>query len=242
MAPFRRVLLGRRLASDETHHTKVNNFIGLAVFSSDALSSVAYATQEILASLSASSAVYLGPGIAAVGVAGILGMSVPVAFAIVGLLAILGTSYRQTIIAYPGGGGAYIVAKDNLGESPALVAGASLLTDYVLTVAVSVSSGIAAVTAALPGLRGLNVTLTIVAIIFICVANLRGVKESGALFSIPTYGFIASMMLMLGIGFSRWVFGGNVPLPAPTAEQAAHAVEAVQNLSGIALIWIFMRA
>src|SRR5512145_1235349 len=138
MPDFRRTLLGRRLASDETHHTKVNNFVGLAVFSSDALSSVAYATQEILASLSTSGASLAG-GLVLAGGASLFGLSVPVAIGIVGLLAILGTSYRQTIIAYPGGGGAYIVAKENLGEGAALVAGASLLTDYILTVATSVS-------------------------------------------------------------------------------------------------------
>ena len=131
MPELKRFLLGRRLTSDETHQTKLNNFVGLSVFSSDALSSVAYATQEIMASLSMA----LPHGVAAVSVAGfvqpLFGMSIPVALGIVGLLLILGISYRQTILAYPTGGGAYIVAKENLGELAALVAGASVLTDYI---------------------------------------------------------------------------------------------------------------
>ena len=152
MADFRRLILGRRLASDETHHTKISNPIALAVFSSDALSSVAYATQEIMASLSLAlghggAAAATGVGVAA---AAIYGISVPVAAGIVLLLVMLAFSYRQTILEYPGGGGAYIVAKDNLGEMAALTAGASLLIDYILTVAVSVSSGVAAITAAVP--------------------------------------------------------------------------------------------
>ena len=152
MFNLRRILLGRRLASEETHHTRISNPIALAVFSSDALSSVAYATQEIMASLSSSMGHALGAG-ALAGAAGyaIYGWSIPVALGIVALLAILAISYRQTILAYPGGGGAYIVAMDNLGDIAALTAGASLLLDYILTVAVSVSSGIAAIAASSPG-------------------------------------------------------------------------------------------
>jgi amino acid transporter len=239
MPDFRRTLLGRRLASDETQHTKVSNFIGLSVFSSDALSSVAYATQEIMASLS-TAGVGLTAGVVLAGGASIFGLSVPVAIGIVCLLTILAISYRQTIIAYPGGGGAYIVAKDNLGEGAALVAGASLLTDYILTVATSVSSGVAAITSAIPVLSGHNVLLTISAIVFVCVANLRGVKESGAFFAIPTYGFIACIMMLLSVGFSKWLFGFGGP--APTPEQVHHAIGNAQQVSGIAFIWIFMRA
>jgi amino acid transporter len=238
MFSFRRILLGRRLASDESHHARISNPIALAVFSSDALSSVAYATQEIMASLSM--AVQHGAGAAvAVGIAGhaIFGLSIPVALGIVGLLIILATSYRQTIKAYPGGGGAYIVAKDNLGEMPALVAGASLLVDYILTVAVSVSSGIAAITAAFPALSGHNVALTLLAIVFIAIMNLRGIKESGGLFAIPTYGFVACMLTLLGIGAFRWVAGHQV---------TPHEVQAVAHqgagVAGLALVWVFMRA
>ncbi|MBL0312249.1 MAG: APC family permease [Holophagaceae bacterium] len=238
MFNFRRLLLGRRLATDESHHARISNPIALAVFSSDALSSVAYATQEIMASLSM--ALQHGAGAAvAVGVAGhaIFGLSIPVALGIVGLLIILATSYRQTIKAYPGGGGAYIVAKDNLGEMPALIAGASLLVDYILTVAVSVSSGIAAITAAFPSFSGHNVALTLLAIVFIAIMNLRGIKESGGLFAIPTYGFVACMLMLLGIGAFRWVAGHQV---TPYEVQAvAHQGAGV---AGLALVWVFMRA
>ena len=242
MADFRRLLLGRRLASDETHATKISNPIALAVFSSDALSSVAYATQEIMASLSTA----LGHGgfAAAAGgaaAAAIFGMSIPVALGITLLLVILAFSYRQTILEYPGGGGAYIVAKENLGEMAAQTAGASLLIDYVLTVAVSVSSGIAAITAAVPALDGYNVFLTLVAIAFIAMANLRGVKESGRLFAIPTYGFISCMMVLLAIGFGRWMFGAPVHLE-PSSEQIHAAVGHASRLSGLIFIWVFMRA
>ncbi len=237
MPHFRRVLLGRRLASDETHHTKVNNFVGLAVFSSDALSSTAYATQEIMASLSMAAG-HSGTAIlAGAGAAWVYGLSVPVAMGIVALLVILGISYRQTIMAYPTGAGTYVVAKENLGELPALVAGSSLLVDYILTVAVSVSAGISAITSAIPVLHGHNVLLTVIAICFVAIANLRGVKESGALFSVPTYGFVAMMFLLIGTGFFRWVFGGD-----PTPAQAAQVVHDAQQLSGITIAWIFMRA
>lgn len=240
MVTFRRLLLGRRLASGDTQHTKVNNFVGLAVFSSDALSSVAYATQEIMASLA--TAIPHGAVAVAAGamVHPLFGMSVPVAFGIVGLLWMLGVSYRQTVLAYPTGGGAYIVAKDNLGEIPALVAGASLLIDYVLTVAVSVSSGVAAITAAVPFFQGHNVALTLTAIAFIAMANLRGVKESGALFSVPTYGFISLVMVLLAVGAARWILGA-APAESSTA-QVQQAMSQAQGASGLAMMWIFMRA
>jgi amino acid transporter len=241
MADFRRLLLGRRLASDETQHSKISNPIALAVFSSDALSSVAYATQEIMASLSMA----MGHGLAAAAAGGaaavIFGMSVPVALGITALLIILAVSYRQTILEYPGGGGAYIVAKENIGEAAAQTAGASLLIDYILTVAVSVSSGIAAITAALPALRGYNVLLTLLAIAFVATANLRGVKESGALFSIPTYGFLVFVLVLIGIGIVRWIAGAG-PVPTPTHEQVEAAAHHAPRLAGLAMVWLFMRA
>ena len=241
MADFRRLLLGRRLASDETQHTKISNPIGLAVFSSDALSSVAYGTQEIMASLSMALG-HGGVGIAAgVAASAVFGLAVPVAIGIVILLTLLAFSYRQTIMEYPGGGGAYIVAKDNIGEMAALTAGGSLLIDYVLTVAVSVSSGIAAITAAVPALGGYNVTLSLAAIAFIAMANLRGVKESGRFFAIPTYGFISCMMVLLAIGFGRWIFGAPL-IHEPTAEQVHVAAGHASSLAGLAFIWVFMRA
>lgn len=241
MADFRRLLLGRRLASDETHATKISNPIALAVFSSDALSSVAYATQEIMASLSTA----IGHGGAAAAAAGgaaafVFGLSVPVAMGITALLLILAFSYRQTILEYPGGGGAYIVAKENLGETAAQTAGASLLVDYILTVAVSVSSGIAAITAAAPSLQGHNVALTLLAIAFIAMANLRGVKESGALFSIPTYGFLVAILVLILIGAVRWIAG--TPVTGPTAHEVQVAVDHAPHLAGLSLVWVFMRA
>jgi amino acid transporter len=239
MLQFKRFFLGRRLASDETQHTQVSNFIGLSVFSSDALSSVAYATQEIMASLSLNL-----HGIAvttAVGAAihPLFGLSIPVAFGIVALLVVLGISYRQTITAYPGGGGAYIVAKENLGEISALVAGASLLADYILTVSVSVAAGVAAITAAVPLLQGANVALTIAFIVLVAVANLRGVKESGALFAVPTYGFVAAMLLLLVWGGARILMGGT---PAAMSAHAPQAASHASTFTGLAMLWIFMRA
>jgi amino acid transporter len=238
MQSLRRILLGRRLSSEETQHTKISNPIALAVFSSDALSSVAYATQEIMASLSGSLIQAAGAGILAGAVGhAIFGWSIPVALGIVGLLAILAVSYRQTILAYPGGGGAYIVAMENLGDLAALTAGASLLLDYILTVAVSVSSGVAAITAALPALEGHNVSLTLLAIGFIALMNLRGVKESGALFAIPTYGFVISIFLLLGYGTLKLAFIGG-----PSPVQVQQAAQQGSHLAGLTMVWVFMRA
>jgi len=236
MQPFRRLILGRRLASDETQHTKVSNFVGLSVFSSDALSSVAYATQEIMASLSSNLQGLAGISLAAAAAA-LYGMSIPVALGIAALLVVLGIGYRQTVMAYPGGGGAYIVAKENLGELAAQTAGAALLTDYILTVAASVSSGVAAITSAAPALGDHNVLITVVAIAFIAVLNLRGVKESGAFFAVPTYGFVLLIMVLLAVGFVKALLHGG-PTPVQVHESVQHAT----HLSGFALVWIFMRA
>src|SRR5262245_21965601 len=171
---WRTSLIGRPLPTADAPNETVGKFIGLAVFASDALSSTAYATQEILIILA-------GAGTVA------FFYSVPIAIAIVALLGIITLSYEQTIHAYPGGGGAYIVARDNLGELSAQVAGAALLTDYILTVAVSVSSGIAQVTSAFPTLYPWRVSLSVGCVLVIMIVNLRGVRESGAIFAIPTY-------------------------------------------------------
>jgi amino acid transporter len=180
----------------------------LAVFSSDALSSVAYATEESLR-------VLILAGTAA------LTLSVPIGLAIVVLVAIVAASYRQTILAYPQGGGAYIVVKDNMGTFPGLTAGAALLIDYVLTVAVSVAAGVAAITSAMPWLLPYRVVLGMVAVGGIAYANLRGVKESGAIFAVPTYLFIFSFLGMLGAGFVGFLSGGppvaEAPAPPPVA-------------------------
>jgi hypothetical protein len=187
---LKRILLGDPLATSEAAHQRISKTVALAVFSSDALSSTAYATEEILLALSAGGAAALVWGL-------------PVAFAVAGLLAIVAVSYRQTIYAYPSGGGAYIVAKENLGVGPGLVAGAALLVDYVLTVAVSIAAGVAAITSAFPSLYEHRVALGISLVAFITLANLRGVRESGALFAPPTYLFIFSVAALLLVAFFR---------------------------------------
>ncbi|MGH6690186.1 MAG: amino acid permease, partial [Gammaproteobacteria bacterium] len=192
MAPVRlhrvkRLLVGSPLLTAQGRHERLGKATGLAIFASDPLSSNAYATEAILLVL-----ILAGP------VA--LSYSLPIAVAIAALILIVIASYRQTIRAYPQGGGAYIVAKDNLGVFPSLVAGAALLTDYVLTVAVSVAAGVAAVTSAFPELFPFRVLLCVGAVILIAVANLRGVRESGRVFVIPTFVFVASILVMIGYG------------------------------------------
>ncbi|MEW5985888.1 MAG: APC family permease [Chloroflexota bacterium] len=187
---WRTLLIGNPLATADAPHQTIGKAIGLAVFASDALSSTAYATQEILIVLALA-------GTAA------FGYAFPIAIAIVTLLAIVTISYEQTIHAYPGGGGAYIVARDNLGELPAQTAGAALLTDYILTVAVSVSSGVAQITSAFPILFEYRVPIAVTFVLLIMLINLRGVKESGITFAIPTYFFLFMMFFTVGFGLLR---------------------------------------
>lgn len=182
--------IGRPLSTADAPHQTIGKAIGLAVFASDALSSTAYATQEILVILAAAGTMAFG-------------MAVPISIAIIILLGIVTVSYEQTIHAYPDGGGAYIVARDNLGEMPALIAGASLLTDYILTVSVSIASGVAQITSAFPDLYEYRVVLSVGFILFVMLINLRGVKESGAAFAIPTYFFVIMMFLTVGSGLIR---------------------------------------
>ena len=191
---------GRPLATADAPHQAIGKTVGLAVFASDALSSTAYATQEILLVL-------------AVAGAAAFAYALPISVAIVALLAIVTLSYEQTIHAYPGGGGAYIVARDNLGELPAQIAGAALLTDYILTVAVSVSSGVAQITSAFPHLYGHRVALAVSFVMLIGFVNLRGVKESGVVFAVPSYFFVVMMVTTVGIGLLRHFSGalGAVP-------------------------------
>jgi amino acid transporter len=191
---FRSWLIGRPLSTADAPHQTIGKLIGLAVFSSDALSSVAYGPQEILFILIAAGT-------------GALSYSFPIAIAIAILLAILTFSYEQTIHAYPGGGGAYIVARDNLGILPAQVAGASLLSDYVLTVSVSISSGVAQIVSAFPNLYPFRVELAVGFILFVMLINLRGVKESGIIFAIPTYFFLVMMVATGVIGIFRYFAG-----------------------------------
>lgn len=208
-------LLGRPLATADASHQTIGKLVGLAVFASDALSSTAYATQEIMMVLAA---------------AGTLAFSyaLPVAVAIMLLMTIVTISYEQTIHAYPGGGGAYIVARDNLGELPAQTAGAALLMDYILTVAVSVSSGVAQVTSAFAVLYPYRVWIAVALVMLIAVINLRGVKESGVAFAIPTYYFVLIMFLTVGVGLVRWLTGNlGVVINPPEMHHLTTAVGAI---------------
>lgn len=199
MVDIRRTIIGEPIATNQAIHQRLSKLKALAVFSSDALSSSSYATEAILLVLVAAGT-------------GALAISWPIALAIVALLLIVSFSYYQTIHAYPNGGGAYIVAKENLGIYPGLIAAASLLIDYILTVAVSVSAGVAALTSAFPTLAHHRVGIAILIVIFITIMNLRGVKESGTFFSIPTYGFIVGIFAMIFWGMLRLLVG-DVPEP-----------------------------
>lgn len=205
---LKRWLVGLPLKTKEAAHERLSKRLALAVFSSDALSSVAYATEEILLVLTLAGAAMVG-------------YSIPLSLSIIGLLIILTMSYRQIIFEYPEGGGAYIVGKSNLGEWPGLVAAAALMIDYVLTVAVSVAAGMAALTSAVPALLPHREALCVAAILLVTVVNLRGVRESGQFFAVPTYIFIATIAAMLGVGAVQILFGHAArvePLPsmAPT--------------------------
>ncbi len=197
-------LLGQALDTDQLQHERLGRPTALAVFASDALSSTAYASEEILRTL--------------IPVVGLLAFSfiLPITLAMAAVLLILMFSYRQTIKAYPSAGGAYIVTKDNLGLLPAQVAGVALLTDYILTVAVSVSAGVAALYSAFGGLRPYRVPIALVFIAIIAWGNLRGVKESGRMFAIPTYAFLFSMFAMIGVGIFHALTGGLHHAAVPT--------------------------
>src|ERR1041384_4301053 len=208
---IKRILVGRALRTEQAAHERLTKKTALAVFSSDALSSTAYATEEILLVLAVAAAYTSGASFTYV---------VPVSIGIAVLLGIVATSYRQTIHAYPSGGGAYIVAKENLGTSPGLIAAAALLVDYVLTVSVAIAAGVAAVTSAAQGTRYAllidhKVFLCLIFIAFIAIANLRGVRESGALFATPTYVFVVSFLFMIVFGlFHYFMYGGSAPVTA----------------------------
>ncbi len=194
MQTLKRTLLGQPISNERAHEERLIKTLALAVFSSDVMSSVAYATEEILI-------VLVLAGTAA------LGLSVPIALAIILLLTILTISYRQVITAYPTGGGAYIVASDNFGSKLGLVAGSSLLIDYVLTVSVSIASGVAAITSAVPSLYDYRVAIGAVFILLIMLANLRGIRDSGKIFAIPTYSFLIGLALLIGFGLFRHYMG-----------------------------------
>ena len=191
----KRRVIGAPLSTAMAAHERLTKVKALAVLSSDALSSVAYATEEMLRIL-------LLAGLSA------LTLSLPITGAIIVLIAVVGFSYRQTIKAYPHGGGAYLVSKDNLGVLPALTAGAALLLDYILTVAVSISSAVAAMVSAFPSLHSNRVLLGVGFVLLVTVVNLRGIRESGSIFSVPTYLFLFGILVMIAVGFVRNAVNG----------------------------------
>lgn len=199
---LKRIVVGQPLATSQLVHERLSKRIALAVFSSDALSSVAYATEAILIALSVA-----GPAA--------LNLVTPIGIGIAVLLVTVAFSYRQTIIAYPQGGGAYIVSRENLGTLPSLVAASSLLIDYVLTVSVSMSAAVAAITSAVHTLEPYRIELAVTLIALLTIANLRGVKESGRVFAVPTYLFVISMFALITMGFVRLATGQVVEAPPP---------------------------
>jgi len=208
----KRIFVGRALASHQAEHQLLPKVLALPVFSSDPLSSNAYATEEMMLVLVTAGA-------------GALALKIPIAIAIAGLLAIVVTSYRQTVRAYPRGGGSYIVARENLGTIPGLTAAAAILTDYVLTVAVSITAGTIAITSVSPETLGpYRVPIAVVLVLFVMMMNLRGVKEAGTLFAVPTYGFVAMIALTLFWGFVRCLSGCPV---AATADLPIHTETAL---------------
>jgi len=218
---WRSFLIGRPLSTADSPHQTVGKAIGLAVFASDALASTGYATQEMMVILAVA-------GTAA------LRHAFPISIVIVALIVIVTMSYEQTVHTYTNGGGSYIVARDNLGNIPAQVAAAALLTDYILTVAVSISSGVAQLVSAYPQIAAYRVSIAIGLVLFIMLINLRGVKESGLVFSIPTFSFIFAMLVTVGVGMVRYLLGtlGQVVDPPP--------VEMVENLQPLTLFLILL--
>jgi len=221
---FARTLVGRPLRSDRLGETLLPKRLALPVFCSDPLSSVAYATEQIV--------LVLGLG----GLA-LLHLTSWLAAAVVALLVIVVASYRQTCVAYPNGGGAYAVSRANLGEDASLVAASALLIDYVLTVAVSVVAGVAAITSAVPALAPHAVSLSLGFVALLTVVNLRGVKESGRAFAIPTYGFVLAIYAMLAVGFAKVAFGGGI-----TAESAHLELHHVAHTGGLFTVFLVLRA
>ena len=219
---LKRLLVGKPIPSHLAHHERLSRVTGLAVLSSDALSSVAYATDFIIATLV---------------VAGVSAFvyAIPISLVIATLLAVVAFSYRQTIHAYPTGGGAYIVAKENIGDNAGLIAAASLLVDYTLTVAVSISAGVLAITSAFPELDPHRVAICLVFLTLLTLGNLRGIRESGQIFAVPTYFFVASITLLLGAGLYRYLTGGIVPVHAALPPNAGqHPLTTFLLLTAIA--------
>jgi amino acid transporter len=210
---WRSWLIGRPLSTADAPHETIGKMVGLAVFASDALSSNAYATQEMMVVLAAAGTIAFG-------------YVFPISLAIVILLAIVSISYIQVIHAYPDGGGAYVVARDNLGELAGLIAAASLLTDYILTVSVSISSGVAQIISAYPVLYEYRVVLAVAAVALIMLINLRGVRESGAAIAVPSLSFVVIMFLTLGAGLFKY-FSGSLGFVIDPPEIHAHGITSV---------------
>jgi amino acid transporter len=227
----KRILVGRPLATHEEEHQRLPKRIALPVFASDAISSTAYATDAILVVLLAQA----GIGVAA------WKYLTPLAIVVCILLVIVVLSYRQTIYAYPSGGGSYIVSKDNLGTMPALIAGASLLVDYILTVAVSISAGVLAITSAAPSWAPYRVEICLAMVLLMMLTNLRGIKESGSLFAPPTYVYVASLMLLIVVGLYRIYFQhlGPIDVDALVANGQL-SPEALQLRNGTAALSVLM--
>lgn len=222
---LKRTLIGEPFPSSLEVHERLDKIRALAIFASDPISSNAYATEAIMSVL-----ILLGSGA--------LSLTLPIGMAVAALVLIVVFSYVQTILHYPGGGGAYIVAKDNLGRLASLLAAAALLTDYVLTVSVSVSAGVRAITSAFPEVFDYRVPIALFAITIITWINLRGMRESGTIFAIPTYAFIAGVLLVILVGMARYIgFPGTIPM------QTAHeVVPPTASLTGFALTWLLLRA
>ncbi len=221
MSILKRLIVGAPMPLAQARHERLSKTVALAVFSSDAMSSVAYATEEILLIL-----VLAGTAAAH--------LTVPIALAIAGLLVVVSVSYQQTIHAYPSGGGSYIVARANLGPTAGLVAAGALLIDYVLTVSVSVAAGVAALTSAVPWLLTHRVLLGVVFTAAIAYANLRGVRESGRVFAVPTYLFIVTFGALVATGLFRWLTG-----TLPAAAAAPETVAATQTLTWFLVLRAF---
>ncbi|SHK23797.1 amino acid/polyamine/organocation transporter, APC superfamily [Clostridium cavendishii DSM 21758] len=220
MKNLKNYILGKPLKSSDIHHEKFSVFRGLPVLSSDAISSVAYACEEILWVF-----------VPVLGIASFTYLSW-VTLSIIGLLAILIFSYRQTIDSYPKGGGSYIVSRENLGEIPSLVAGASLTIDYILTVAVSTTAGVAAITSAFEFLLPYKVEITLFIILIIAIGNLRGISESAKLFSFPTYIFILSSVIMIVFGLIKYFVYGVEPISNPNIPRQVHDLTILLFLKG----------
>ena len=225
ISELKRTLIGKPFPTSQEIHERLDKMRALAVFASDPISSNAYATEAIMSVL-----IVLGSGA--------LSLTLPLAMGVATLVLMVVFSYIQTILHYPDGGGAYTVAKDNLGTYPALLAGAALLIDYVLTVSVSVSAGVRALTSAVPEAFDYRVIIALAAIALITWVNLRGVRESGSIFALPTYAFVGGVLLTIGIGLLRYTgLFGLEPLPS-----FHESVPATSSLVGFAYIWLLLRA